>query len=111
LVAFAIAFTQRCSVKYSVQQRFIAASRINVFSHLFPLEFIMTTTRADFDKVMVPNYAPAGFIPVRGHGSRLWDQAGREYVDFAGGIAVSAVGHTHPQVVAALRVPRPTRRR
>ena len=63
----------------------------------------MTTTRADFDQVMVPNYAPAGFIPVRGHGSRVWDQAGREYVDFAGGIAVSAVGHRHPKVVAALK--------
>lgn len=59
-------------------------------------------TRATFDEVMVPNYAPAAFIPVRGHGSRVWDQAGREYVDFAGGIAVSAVGHTHPDVVAAL---------
>jgi succinylornithine aminotransferase len=59
-------------------------------------------TRAHFDEVMVPNYAPAGFIPVRGHGSRVWDQTGREYVDFAGGIAVSAVGHTHPNVVAAL---------
>lgn len=59
-------------------------------------------TRKQFDEVMVPNYAPAGFIPVRGSGSRVWDQAGREYVDFAGGIAVSAVGHTHPKVVAAL---------
>lgn len=28
--------------------------------------------RADFDQVMVPNYAPAGFIPVRGAGSRVW---------------------------------------
>ena len=60
-------------------------------------------TRSQFDEVMVPNYAPAQFVPVRGHGSRLWDEAGREYVDFAGGIAVSAVGHTHPQVVAALK--------
>ncbi|MBL8521987.1 MAG: aspartate aminotransferase family protein [Betaproteobacteria bacterium] len=59
-------------------------------------------TRATFDEVMVPNYAPGGFIPVRGHGARVWDQAGKEYVDFAGGIAVSAVGHTHPEVVAAL---------
>ena len=59
-------------------------------------------TRKTFDEVMVPNYAPAGFIPVRGVGSRVWDQAGREYVDFAGGIAVSAVGHVHPKVVAAL---------
>ena len=60
-------------------------------------------TRSQFDDVMVPNYAPAEFIPVRGHGSRVWDQAGREYIDFAGGIAVSSVGHTHPKVVAALK--------
>ncbi len=59
-------------------------------------------TRATFDEVMVPNYAPAEFIPVRGQGSRVWDQAGREYVDFAGGIAVSSVGHAHPKVVQAL---------
>lgn len=59
-------------------------------------------TRATFDEVMVPNYAPGAFIPVRGHGARVWDQTGKEYVDFAGGIAVSAVGHTHPEVVAAL---------
>ena len=45
--------------------------------------------RADFDQVMVPNYAPAAFIPVRGQGSRVWDQAGRELIDFAGGIAVN----------------------
>jgi acetylornithine/N-succinyldiaminopimelate aminotransferase len=61
-----------------------------------------TVTRATFDEVMVPNYAPGAFIPVRGHGARVWDQAGKEYVDFAGGIAVSAVGHTHPEVIAAL---------
>ncbi len=33
--------------------------------------------RADFDQVMVPNYAPAAFIPVRGACSRVCDQAGR----------------------------------
>ncbi len=59
-------------------------------------------TRATFDEVMVPNYAPADFIPVHGQGSRVWDQAGREYVDFAGGIAVNSVGHANPQVLAAL---------
>jgi acetylornithine/N-succinyldiaminopimelate aminotransferase len=60
-------------------------------------------TRALFDEVMVPNYAPASIIPVRGQGSRVWDQAGREYVDFAGGIAVNALGHCHPALVAALK--------
>jgi len=59
-------------------------------------------TRADFDRVMVPNYAPADYIPVRGHGSRVWDQTGKEYVDFAAGIAVSCLGHTHPALVKAL---------
>lgn len=59
-------------------------------------------TRATFDEVMVPNYAPGGFIPVRGKGSRVWDQAGKEYVDLAGGIAVSSVGHANAEVLQAL---------
>ncbi|UTW07248.1 aspartate aminotransferase family protein [Pseudomonas benzenivorans] len=58
--------------------------------------------RADFDQVMVPNYAPAAFVPVRGEGSRVWDQSGRELIDFAGGIAVNALGHCHPALVEAL---------
>ncbi len=42
------------------------------------------------------------FIPVRGEGSRLWDQQGKEYIDFAGGIAVNALGHAHPELREAL---------
>ncbi|MCS5968319.1 aspartate aminotransferase family protein [Klebsiella variicola subsp. variicola] len=59
-------------------------------------------TRATFDEVILPIYAPAEFIPVKGKGSRVWDQQGKEYVDFAGGIAVTALGHCHPALVAAL---------
>lgn len=59
-------------------------------------------TRATFDEVMAPTYKPAEMIPVRGEGSRLWDRQGREYIDFAGGIAVNLLGHCHPQLVAAL---------
>jgi len=66
----------------------------------------MTTTnkvdRALFDDVMVPNYNPAKMIPVKGEGSRVWDQEGKEYVDFAGGIAVNCLGHCHPAMVKAL---------
>ncbi|MDG9924048.1 MULTISPECIES: aspartate aminotransferase family protein [unclassified Pseudomonas] len=58
--------------------------------------------RADFDQYLVPNYAPAAFIPVRGQGSRVWDQSGRELIDFAGGIAVNSLGHCHPALVKAL---------
>ena len=59
-------------------------------------------TRALFDEVMVPNYAPATIVPVRGEGSRVWDQEGRDYIDFGGGIAVTVLGHAHPKLVAAL---------
>ena len=59
-------------------------------------------SRGMFDDVMVPNYAPASIIPVRGEGSRVWDQDGRDYVDLAGGIAVTSLGHAHPGLVSAL---------
>jgi succinylornithine transaminase family protein len=62
----------------------------------------MQVTRQTFNEVMVPNYAPADIIPVRGQGARIWDQAGREYLDFACGIAVTGLGHCHPKLVAAL---------
>jgi len=55
-----------------------------------------------YDRYMMPNYAPAAMIPVRGLGSRMWDQEGREYIDFGAGIAVNALGHAHPKLVAAL---------
>jgi len=59
-------------------------------------------TRAMFDKLILPVYAPAQFIPVKGKGSRVWDQNGNEYIDFAGGIAVNALGHCHPNLIKAL---------
>lgn len=58
--------------------------------------------REDFDQYIVPVYAPAPFIPVKGQGSTVWDQQGKEYIDFTGGIAVNALGHAHPAVKAAL---------
>jgi len=63
----------------------------------------MTVTRATFDKVILPVYAPAQFVPVKGKGSRVWDQQGKEYIDFSGGIAVTALGHCHPALVDTLK--------
>jgi len=59
-------------------------------------------TRTMFDQWMVPCFAPADFIPVRGEGSRVWDQQGRMYIDFASGVAVTALGHCHPAMIRAL---------
>ncbi|MEZ9230160.1 aspartate aminotransferase family protein [Vibrio amylolyticus] len=55
-----------------------------------------------FNEVMVPCYNPMEMIPVKGEGARVWDQNGQEYIDFAGGIAVSCLGHCHPAMVNAL---------
>ena len=63
----------------------------------------MQVSRSLFDEVMVPNYAPSAVIPVKGLGSRVWDQTGREFIDFAGGIAVNCLGHCHPALVNALK--------
>ena len=63
----------------------------------------MQVTRSLFDEVMVPNYAPSAVIPVKGSGSRVWDQNGKEFIDFAGGIAVNCLGHCHPALVTALK--------
>ena len=40
---------------------------------------------------------------VRGEGVRVWDSEGVEYLDFTGGIAVTALGHSHPKVVGTMR--------
>lgn len=66
------------------------------------MEQPIAVTRQSFDDWMIPVYAPADFILVRGEGSQVWDQQGKSYIDFAGGIAVNALGHAHPQVLAAL---------
>ena len=40
---------------------------------------------------------------VRGEGMRVWDDRGKEYLDFVGGWAVTSLGHCHPAIVSALR--------
>lgn len=58
--------------------------------------------RADFDRYMVPVFSPLDMIFVRGEGSRLWDQQGRDYIDFGAGVAVTSLGHSHPVLLKAL---------
>lgn len=62
-----------------------------------------SVSRENFDQWMVPTYAPASFVPVRAEGSTLWDQDNKDYIDFAGGIAVNALGHAHPELQQALQ--------
>ncbi|MEX0445706.1 aspartate aminotransferase family protein [Xenorhabdus sp. SGI246] len=61
-----------------------------------------TIQRSWFDQYMVPCFSPAPFIPVRAEGSRVWDQDGKGYIDFAGGIAVNVLGHANNELKETL---------
>jgi acetylornithine/N-succinyldiaminopimelate aminotransferase len=61
----------------------------------------MTTAQASH---LMATYPPTSVTFVRGAGSRLWDDRGREYLDFLSGLAVTSLGHAHPVVAEALSV-------
>lgn len=58
--------------------------------------------RQEYPNYFLDIYGQVDFVPVRGIGSRLYDSNDQEVIDFAGGIAVNALGHAHPQMIAAL---------
>ena len=52
--------------------------------------------------VMMDNYGLPPVALVRGHGARVWDADGNEYLDLVAGIAVNTLGHAHPAVIDAV---------
>jgi predicted acetylornithine/succinylornithine family transaminase len=62
----------------------------------------LRVTRATADEVLFKVYPWADFVPARALGSTIWDTAGKDYIDLAGGVAVLSLGHCHPALVAAL---------
>jgi len=63
-----------------------------------------TKTLIDWaDKHLMTTAKRAPVVLVRGDGARVWDSDGKEYLDFTGGIAVTALGHSHPKVVGTMR--------
>jgi len=65
---------------------------------------ILRTSTADlYDAHVLKNYARAPLTLVRGRGSFVWDDQGKQYLDFTSGIAVSALGHCHPHWVVAVQ--------
>ena len=51
---------------------------------------------------LMSTYQPLALSFSKGLGTRLWDQAGREYLDAVAGVAVTNVGHSHPKIVTAI---------
>jgi acetylornithine aminotransferase len=62
----------------------------------------MTGLREQYATALMNTFGPPRLALVRGEGSRVWDESGREYVDLFGGIAVNALGHGHPALVGAV---------
>jgi len=65
----------------------------------------MTTQREWAERAQqryTPNYRPAPVVFTHGEGSYLYDQEGKQYLDFAAGIAVCALGHNHPALTRAI---------
>lgn len=56
-------------------------------------------------RYLMPTYAHVRFpvVLVKGRGTRVYDQSGREYLDFGAGVAVTNLGHCHPRVTVALQ--------
>jgi acetylornithine/N-succinyldiaminopimelate aminotransferase len=54
------------------------------------------------DSPLLPVYRRSDTLMVRGEGAYLYDDTGKEYLDFASGIATNVLGHHHPALVAAL---------
>jgi acetylornithine/N-succinyldiaminopimelate aminotransferase len=50
----------------------------------------------------MPTYPPQPVTFVRGKGTELWDDQGRRYLDFLSGLAVTSLGHAHPEVADAI---------
>jgi len=61
----------------------------------------MTTTEK-LSRYVLPTYGRFSIAPIRGEGVWLWDSSGARYLDFCCGIAVCALGQSHPRLTAAL---------
>ncbi|MEI8351781.1 MAG: aminotransferase class III-fold pyridoxal phosphate-dependent enzyme, partial [bacterium] len=65
------------------------------------------TTSADIKQkylsYVIPTYATPELVLTKGKGTRVWDNDGKVYMDFAGGIACQNVGHCHPRVTEAIQ--------
>ena len=55
------------------------------------------------DENIMNTYKRFPIVLLKGSGVKVWDVNGKEYLDFAAGIAVCNLGHCHPQVIAAIK--------
>jgi acetylornithine/N-succinyldiaminopimelate aminotransferase len=57
----------------------------------------------DTERYLMTTYQRSPMVFTRGQGCYLYDSRGKKYLDFLGGLAVNALGHSHPRIVGAIR--------
>ena len=62
----------------------------------------MSTWAERYDAALMKTFGTPARALVRGEGPWVWDSDGTRYLDLLGGIAVNALGHAHPRLVAAI---------
>ena len=61
-----------------------------------------TRMKQQWDSLMQANYGTPSVHLVRGKGIEVWDETGKKYLDFLGGIATNLLGHNHAKAVKAI---------
>ena len=62
-----------------------------------------TSTEQQYSKYRLNNYGAPSITLVKGDGEFVWDDKGRQYLDFTTGIATVGLGHCHPALVKAIQ--------
>ncbi|MBC7229503.1 MAG: acetylornithine transaminase [Actinobacteria bacterium] len=66
------------------------------------MEYDLQAARRQEELFLIGNYGRLPVLFVRGHGTRLWDDTGKEYVDFVSGLGACVAGHCHAEIIAAV---------
>lgn len=66
------------------------------------MEYSLEKAMQQEESYLIRNYARLPVLFTRGSGTRLWDDKGKEYVDFVSGLGACITGHCHPEVVSAV---------
>ena len=79
----------------------------DLFFRLPASDFILSEMTAPstadlYRDYVMPTYGRFDLVLTQGEGTRVWDEAGKSYLDFGAGIAVCSLGHAHPALTKAI---------
>jgi predicted acetylornithine/succinylornithine family transaminase len=66
------------------------------------MDYNLEKAKSQEEQYLVANYSRLPVLFEHGHGTRLWDDTGKEYVDFVSGLGACVAGHCHAEMIAAV---------